>query len=121
VALRAIAGDMEQVQQFVMNGRHMAVPPDGLQQPIEIFSRNISGIDRLRDEAGVVISRRLPEPGDLPPENRLFFFTPQFKDNFDPRPQWPVSPKQFPDGPKEQFPGEPKVDPSPKPSPSVNE
>jgi hypothetical protein len=121
VALRAIAGDMGEVQGFVMNGRHMAVPPDGLQQQTEIFRRNIGGIDRLRDEAGVVVSRRLPEPGDLPPENRLFFFTPQFKDSFGPRPQWPASPKQFPDGPKEQFPGEPKVDPSPKPSPSVNE
>ena len=122
VALRAIAGDMGEVQGFVMNGRHMAVPPDGLQQQTEIFRTNIGGIDRLRGEAGVVVSRRLPEPGDLPPENRLFFFTPQFKDSFGPRPEWwPASPKQFPDGPEEQFPGEPKVDPSPKPSPSVNE
>jgi hypothetical protein len=121
VALRAIAGDMGEVQGFVMNGRHMAVPPDGLQQQTEIFRRNIGGIDRLRDEAGVVVSRRLPEPGDLPPENRLFFFAPHLQDGFGPRPQGPASPKQFPDGPKEQFPEEPKVDPSPKPSPSVNE
>ncbi|MBV9875763.1 MAG: hypothetical protein JO025_13610 [Verrucomicrobia bacterium] len=121
VALRAIAGGMGEVQRFVMNGRHMAVPPDGLQPPTEIFRKNIGGIDRLRDEAGVIVSHRLPEPGDLPPEDRLFFFAPQFKDSFGPHPPWPASPKQFPDGPKEQFPGEPKVDPSPKPSPSVNE
>jgi hypothetical protein len=121
VALRAIAGDMGEVQEFVMNGRHMAVPPDELQQQTEIFRRKIGGIDRLRDEAGVVVSRRLPEPGDLPPENRLFFVVPHFKDGFGPRAQEPASPKQFPDGPKEHFPEEPKVDPSPKPSPSVNE
>ena len=121
VALRAIAGDMAEVQGFVMNGRHMAVPPDELQQQTEIFRRKIGGIDRLRDEAGVVVSRRLPEPGDLPPENRLFFVAPHFKDGFGPRAQEPASPKQFPDGPKEHFPEEPKVDPSPKPSPSVNE
>lgn len=121
VALRAIAGDMAEVQRFAMNGRHIAVPPDELQQRTEIFRRRIGGIDRLRDEAGVVVSRRFPEPGDLPPENRLFFFAPHLQDGFGPRPQGPVSPKQFPDGPKEQFPEEPKVDPSPKPSPSVNE
>jgi beta-lactamase regulating signal transducer with metallopeptidase domain len=121
VALRAIAGDMGEVQGFVMNGRHLVVPPDGLQQQTEIFRRKIDGIDRLRDEAGVVVSRRLPEPGDLPPENRLFFEAPHFKDGFGPRPQGQASPKQFPDRPKEHFPEEPKVDPSPKPSPSVNE
>ena len=121
VALRAIAGDMGEAQGFVMNGRRMAVPPDALQQQADIFRRKIDGIDRLRDEAGVVVSRRLPEPGDLPPENRFFFVAPHFQDSFGPRQQWPASPKQFPGGSKEQFPGEPKVDPSPKPSPSVNE
>jgi beta-lactamase regulating signal transducer with metallopeptidase domain len=120
VALRAIAGDMVEVQRFAMNGRHLPVPADELQQQTDIFRRRIDGIDRLRDEAGVV-SRRLPEPGDLPPENRLFFFTPHLKDGFGPRPQGPASPRQLPDGPREQFPEEPKVDPSPKPSPSVNE
>jgi len=121
VALRAIAGDPGKVQEFAMNGRHMAVPPDVLQQQTEIFRRKIGGIDRLRDEAGVVVSQRLPEPGDLPPENRFFFVAPYFKDGFGPRPQGQASPKQFPGGPKEHFPEEPKVDPSPKPSPSVNE
>jgi hypothetical protein len=121
VALRAIAGDMGEVQGFVMNGRHMAVPPDGLQQQTEIFRRKIDGIDRLGDEAGVVISRRMPGPGDRPPQNRLFFIDPHSREGFGPRLQSPDSPKQFPDGPKRQFPEEPKVDPSPKPSPSVNE
>jgi hypothetical protein len=46
---------------------------------------------------------------------------PHLNDGFGPRPQSEVSPKQFPDGIKEQLPEEPRVDPSPKPSPSVNE
>ena len=121
VALRAIAGDTREVQAFVMNGRHIAVPPDGLQQQTEIFRRQIGGIDRLRDDAGVVLSQRLPEPGDMPPENRPFFFAPHVRDGFGLDPQGPASPRQFPGGPKQQFPEEPKVDPSPKPSPSVNE
>jgi hypothetical protein len=121
VALRVVAGDTGEVQGFVMNGRHIAVPPDELRQQPEIFGRKIDSMQRLRDEAGVVVSRRLPEPGDLPPENGLFFVAPHLRDGFGPGPQAPASPKQFTDGPKEQFPEEPKVDPSPKPSPSVNE
>ncbi|MBV8212282.1 MAG: HEAT repeat domain-containing protein [Verrucomicrobia bacterium] len=111
VALRAIAGDTEIVQRFVLNGKHIALPPDELQQQTDVYRRKLDGIERLRDEAGAVISRRVPPPGDLPPENR--FFAPHLKEGFGPRPQSPDSPKQFPD--------EPKVDPSPKPSPSVSE
>jgi len=121
VALRAIAGDAGEVQGFVMNGRHIAIPPDDLQQQTEIFRRKTDSMQRLRDEAGVIVSRRGPGPGDLPPENRLFFVAPHLRDDFGPHLQSPVSPKQFPDGSKQQFPEEPKVDPSPKPSPSVNE
>jgi beta-lactamase regulating signal transducer with metallopeptidase domain len=121
VALRAIASDMGEAQAFVMNERHIALPPDALQPQTEVFRRRIGGMDKRRDEAGVVVSQRLPEPGDLPPENRFFFIAPHFKDGFGPGPQGPDSPKPFPDGPREQFPGEPRVDPSPKPSPSVNE
>jgi beta-lactamase regulating signal transducer with metallopeptidase domain len=118
VALRAVSGDSGKMQGFVMNGRHIGVPPDELQQQTEIFRRKIGGMARLRDEADIILSQRLPEPGSLPPENRFFFVAPQVGDGFDPGPQGSVSPKPFPGAPKKQI---PEVDPSPKPSPSVNE
>jgi beta-lactamase regulating signal transducer with metallopeptidase domain len=113
VALRAIAGDAGAAQEFVVNGKRIAVPPDELQQQGEVYRQKIDGMERLRDEAGIIISRRIPGPGDLPPENRSFFITPHLRGGFGPRLQSPDSPKQFPE--------EPKVDPSPKPSPSVSE
>jgi len=120
VALRTIAGDNGVAQGFVVNGKRIAAPSDGPQLQTEGYRRRIDGMERLRDEAGIVIdadhmviSRRMPAPGDLPPENRLFFLAPHLKDGFGPRLQSPDSPKQFPE--------EPKVDPSAKPSPSVSE
>jgi HEAT repeats len=113
VALRAIAGDTGIAQGFVVNGKRIAVPADGPQLQTEGYRRRIDGMERLRDEAGVVISRRMPAPGDLPPENRLFFLAPHLREGFGPRLQSPDSPKQFPE--------EPKVDTSSRPSPSVNE
>jgi hypothetical protein len=119
VALRAITGNGP-VQEFVVNGKHVAIPTDGLlQQRADVFRRKLDGIEALRDKAG--IARRVPGPADLPPDNRLFFTAPRFNDGFGPRLQSPLSPKQFSDGQKEQLPEEPRVDPSPKPSPSVNE
>jgi beta-lactamase regulating signal transducer with metallopeptidase domain len=123
VALRAIAGDTGIAQGFVVNGKRIAappVPPDELQQQTGGYRRRLDGMERLRDEGSVVInadrmviSRRMPAPGELPPQNQLFFMTPYLREGFGPHLQSPDSPKQFPE--------EPKVDPSPKPSPSVSE
>jgi beta-lactamase regulating signal transducer with metallopeptidase domain len=113
VALRAIAEDTGVAQGFVVNGKRIGVPSDGPQLQTEGYRRRIDGMETLRDEAGVVISRRMPGPGDLPPENRLFFLAPHLREGFGPRLESPDSPKQFPE--------EPKVDPSPKSSPSVSE
>src|ERR1700751_2288373 len=82
VALRAIAGDTGIAQGFVVNGKRIAVPADGPQLQTEGYRRRIDGMERLRDEAGVVISRRMPAPGDLPPENRLFFLAPHLREGF---------------------------------------
>jgi hypothetical protein len=116
MALRAIAGETGIAQGFAVNGKRIAappVPPDELQQQTGGYRRRLDGMDRLRDEGGIVISRRMPEPGDLRPQNQLFFMAPHLREGFGPHLQSPDSPKQFPE--------EPKVDPSPKPSPSVNE
>jgi HEAT repeat protein len=123
VALRAITGESAEPQEFVVNGRHIAVPPDALQeqrdalqQQSEAYRRSVDGISRLRDDAGIVITRRVPGPIEaLPPQNRFFFLAPHFqeREQITPRPVPPDSPRQLPE--------EPKVDPSPQPSPSVSE
>jgi beta-lactamase regulating signal transducer with metallopeptidase domain len=114
VALRAITGDSPPVQGFVVNGKRIPVPPDELQQQSDVYRRGIDGINRLRDDAGIVITRRMPGPMEaLPPENQLFFLAPHFQERIAPPPEPPAWPKQFPE--------EPKVDPSAKPSPSANE
>ena len=76
---------------------------------------------RLREESieidrqgGIETRRRVPGPGEaVPSQNRFLFLGPRFQEGIDPRPGPQVSPKQFPE--------EPRVDPSPKPSPSVSE
>jgi beta-lactamase regulating signal transducer with metallopeptidase domain len=116
VALRAITGETAEVPGFVVNGKRIAVPPDVLQQQGDAYRRSIDGMNRLRDDAGVVITRRMPGPIEaLPPESRFFFLAPHLQDRerIAPRPGPPAPPKQFPE--------EPKVDPSPRPSPSVSE
>ena len=123
VALRAITGESAEVQGFVVNGKRVAVPPDVLaqqrdvlQQQNDAYRRSIDGINKLRDDAGLVITRRMPGPIEaLPPENRFFFLAPHFQE----REQ--IAPRPGPSDLPKQFPEEPKVDPSPQPSPSVSE
>jgi beta-lactamase regulating signal transducer with metallopeptidase domain len=120
-ALRAIAGESTIVQEFVVNGKHMPLPPDELRQQSDAYRRSLDGMVRLREEGieidrqrGIETRRRVPGPGEpVPPQNRFFFLGPRFQEEVGPRPGSQVSPKQFPE--------EPRVDPSPKPSPSVTE
>lgn len=120
-ALRAIAGESTIVQEFVVNGKHMPLPPDELRQQSDAYRRSLDGMVRLREEGieidrlgGIETRRRVPGPGDAAPtQNRFFFLGPRLQGGIGPRPGPQVSPKQFPE--------EPRVDPSPKPSPSVNE
>jgi|GEM_PF-5389275 beta-lactamase regulating signal transducer with metallopeptidase domain len=112
-ALRAISGESPLVQEFVVNGKRMPLPPDALQQESDAYRRSFDNMARLRDEAGAVVTRPMPGPSEpASPQNR-FFFGPRPPEGIGPRPGAPALPKQFPE--------EPKVDPSPKPSPSVTE
>jgi beta-lactamase regulating signal transducer with metallopeptidase domain len=112
VALRAIAGETPFVHEFVVGGKHLQLP-DELQQQNDVYRRRFDDMPRLRDDGGIIVTRRVPSPPELPPEDRFFFPGPRLQEGIGPHPQPPVSPKQFLE--------EPKVDPSPKPSPSVTE
>jgi beta-lactamase regulating signal transducer with metallopeptidase domain len=129
-ALRAISGEGPMVQEFVVNGRHMPLPPDALRQESDAYNRNFDHMASLRDEAGAIVTRPMPGPGEpVSPENRFFYFAPRPQEGVGPRLQEGTGPRPpqgigpHPGAPAlpKQFPEEPKVDPSPKPSPSVTE
>jgi beta-lactamase regulating signal transducer with metallopeptidase domain len=144
IALRAIAKEQTFVDEFGFNGKRVAFAqvPDGMSGPIEpgaleaqrrldevpraaqeelsqrldVYRKKLDALNRLNEEAGIVTLRRGPLPDGQfgPPENRFFFLTPGPEERNDPHFQGPfAAPKRFPD--------EPKVDPSPKPSPSATE
>jgi beta-lactamase regulating signal transducer with metallopeptidase domain len=112
MALRAIAGENGFTQQFVLTGKQLQFSSEEFPPQKELYRKNLDDLARLRDERGTIFSRRLPVPEGLSPQNKFFFFAPRFQEGPGPYPELPALPRQFP---------EPKVDPSPKPSPSVSE
>jgi beta-lactamase regulating signal transducer with metallopeptidase domain len=120
-ALRAIAGESTTtVQEFVVNGKHIPLPPDELRQQSDAYRMSLDGMARLRDED--IEIRQSPGPrGAAPSQNRFFFLGPRFQEDVGPRSPEGISPRPGPQVSPKQFPGEPRVDPSPRPSPSVTE
>jgi beta-lactamase regulating signal transducer with metallopeptidase domain len=115
VALRAIAKEPTVVEEFVVNGQHVQLAQEELRQRMDAYRRSLDTMSRLNEEGGVVTLRRgpLPLPEGVGPNENRFFVAPGPEERFQLRDQPPGVPKQFPE--------EPKVDPSPKPSPSVSE
>ena len=115
VALRAIANEPTLVQEFVVNGQHVQLAQDAMLQRMEAYRKSLDTMNRLNDEGGIITLGRgpLPLPEDAGPKENRFFVAPGPEERFVLPDQPPVSPKQFPE--------EPKVDPSPKPSPSASE
>jgi len=145
IALRAITNDHVVPEEFVINGKPLRfnpIPPesiggtilrrkleaqqkveeaqriaqDQLRRRMEIYRGKVDTMNRLDDEGDAVTIHREPLPDGRfePGENRFYYVNPGPGENHNPRFQGPlVAPKELPQ--------EPKVDPSPKPSPSANE
>ena len=110
VALRSIANEPTVVEEFVVNGKHVQLAQEELRQRADAFRKSLDMMTRLNDEGGAITLRR----GQIPDgaENRVFVA---------PGPEEPIGPHEQGSFYLRHFPEEPKVDPSPKPSPSASE
>jgi hypothetical protein len=109
-ALRSIANEPAVVEEFVVNGKHVQLAQDELRQRMDAYRNSLDTLSRLDEEGGVVTLHRgqLPDGG----ENRFFVA---------PGPDVQIAPPEQRSFNLRHLPEEPKVDPSPKPSPSASE
>jgi beta-lactamase regulating signal transducer with metallopeptidase domain len=109
-ALRSIANEPAVVEEFVVNGKHVQLAQDELRQRMDAYRKSLDTLSRLDEEGGVVTLHRgqLPDGG----ENRFFVA---------PDPDVQIAPPEQRSFNLRHLPEEPKVDPSPKPSPSASE
>lgn len=109
-ALRSIANEPAVVEEFVVNGKHVQLAQDELRQRMDAYRKSLDTLSRLDEEGGVVTLHRgqLPDGG----ENRFFVA---------PGPDVQNAPGGQRSFNLRHLPEEPKVDPSPKPSPSASE
>jgi hypothetical protein len=110
VALRSIANEPTVVEEFVVNGKHVQLAQDELRQRMDAYRKSLDTMSRLNEESGIVTlqSGQLPDGA----ENRFFVA---------PGPEVQIGPHEQGSFYQKHFPEEPKVDPSPKPSPSASE
>jgi len=110
VALRSIANEPTVVEEFVVNGKHVQLAQDELRQRMDAYRKGLDTMSRFNEDGGIVTLHRGQLPGGG--ENRFFVA---------PGPDVQIAPREQDSFYLRHFPEEPKVDPSPKPSPSASE